>query len=229
MIFRAFPRRIFQKLTPITHRSQSTFVSTLKENQIPIWGGLTVVGIFHYFRLRRQQEKEFNELVASGKLEKINADVSWKISFYNSLPLDALSRFVGDLSKKEIPIFARNTIFGAYCNFYGVNIEEAVESDISKYRTLSEFFRRKLKPGVRPIDVQSELVAPCDGKVLHCGAIGDENQVEQVKGMTYKLSEFLGTSNIPVKSEVFLDRYLSYVFLAYSTFILLFFRTAYIK
>ena len=41
-------------------------------------------------------------------------------------------------------------------------------------------------------------------KVLHCGVITDENQVEQVKGMTYTLNEFLGGSynNLQIKDEV---------------------------
>lgn len=44
----------------------------------------------------------------------------------------------------------------------------------------------------------SELVSPCssqtspsDGKILHCGRIRD-GQVEQVKGVTYPLADFLG-------------------------------------
>jgi len=51
-----------------------------------------------------------------------------------------------------------------------------------------------LKPDCRPIDDQVELVSPCDGKVLHCGPIDmkDDGQVEQVKGMTYSLSDFIG-------------------------------------
>ena len=48
------------------------------------------------------------------------------------------------------------------------------------------------------------MVVPCDAKVLHCGVITDENQVEQVKGMTYALNEFLGGSHndLPVKEGV---------------------------
>ena len=36
------------------------------------------------------------------------------------------------------------------------------------------------------------LVSPCDGKVFGCGPISDTDNVEQVKGMTYSLQEFLG-------------------------------------
>ena len=35
-------------------------------------------------------------------------------------------------------------------------------------------------------------MSPCDGKVFGCGPISDTDNVEQVKGMTYSLQEFLG-------------------------------------
>ena len=201
MFQRIFLHRFSRNFANFT-RNQSNVSAKLKENQFPIFGGITVIGIFHYFRIRRQQNKELQVALESGKLEKIKEDVSWKISFYNSLPLDILSQLMGDLSRKKIPEFARKPIFNSYCKFYEVNIDEALESDVKQYKTLSEFFRRKLKPGTRKIDEISEIVAPCDGKVLHCGVISDENQVEQVKGMTYSLEEFLGRSNIPLKTEV---------------------------
>ena len=34
-------------------------------------------------------------------------------------------------------------------------------------------------------------VSPCDGRVLSCGQLANE-QIEQVKGITYKLGDFLG-------------------------------------
>ncbi|KAJ3043053.1 phosphatidylserine decarboxylase 1 [Rhizophlyctis rosea] len=64
-------------------------------------------------------------------------------------------------------------------------------SDLKAYRNLSEFFYRKLKPGVRPIDESSPLVSPADGKVLHFGLI-TERKVEQIKGITYSLDALLG-------------------------------------
>ena len=68
------------------------------------------------------------------------------------------------LSKREIPTWARRLIFGTYCRLYQVNLDEAIESDLTQYPTLNEFFRRKLKPECRPIDQNADLVVPCDGK-----------------------------------------------------------------
>ena len=75
---------------------------------------------------------------------------------------DVLNKW--SLSKREIPTWARRLIFGTYCRFYQVNLDEAIESDLTQYPTLNEFFRRKLKPECRPIDQNADLVVPCDGK-----------------------------------------------------------------
>ena len=75
-----------------------------------------------------------------------------------------MSQWAGDLSKREIPTWARRLIFGTYCRLYQVNLDEAIESDLTQYPTLNEFFRRKLKPECRPIDQNADLVVPCDGK-----------------------------------------------------------------
>ena len=105
-----------------------------------------------------------------------------------------MSRLAGSISRVYIPEFARPWIFGPYCKHYKVNMEEAEQADITQYSTLSEFFTRSLKPECRPIDCKVDLISPCDGKVLHLGPITDENQIEQVKGMTYSLQEFIGES-----------------------------------
>ena len=64
--------------------------------------------------------------------------------------------------------------------------------DLAHYKNLSQFFRRKLKPGARIIDQASTLVSPCDGKVLHFGKVDNDGYLEQVKGVNYSLKGFLG-------------------------------------
>jgi len=58
---------------------------------------------------------------------------------------------------------------------------------------LQSFFTRKLKPGARTIDPTADLVSPADGRVLHFGEI-KENSLEQVKGISYTLSAFVGSN-----------------------------------
>ena len=39
-------------------------------------------------------------------------------------------------------------------------------------------------------------VSPCDGKVLHFGVVRPGGYIEQVKGVTYRLDKFLGSSSL---------------------------------
>lgn len=48
------------------------------------------------------------------------------------------------------------------------------------YRSISEFFTRQLRPGVRTISNKSCMVSPVDGRVLHFG-LADGHQIEQVE------------------------------------------------
>ena len=80
-----------------------------------------------------------------------------------------------------------NSVFRAF----DCNLEEAENPSLDSYPTLGAFFRRRLKPGVRPV-AEAPLVSPADGKVLHWGVVGSDDAVEQVKGVTYSLKTFLG-------------------------------------
>jgi phosphatidylserine decarboxylase len=83
-------------------------------------------------------------------------------------------------------------------------LQELEEPDLKKYRSLGDFFYRKLRADARPID-PALLVSPADGTVLHFGSIQGhagfdqeggmfDRKVEQVKGMTYSLDALLGLS-----------------------------------
>ncbi len=74
---------------------------------------------------------------------------------------------------------------------FDCNLDEVEVDDLSYYTNLSEFFRRKLKPGSRTINNSSSIVCPCDGKILNFGIVTN-GQVEQVKGVDYSLDVFLG-------------------------------------
>ena len=75
------------------------------------------------------------------------------------------------------------------------SLKEVAESDLHSYRNLAAFFSRQLKPGVRPLDSSnSAVLSPADGKVLQFGTI-EHGEVEQVKGVNYKLDALLGTAS----------------------------------
>nr|XP_046231608.1 phosphatidylserine decarboxylase proenzyme, mitochondrial isoform X5 [Scatophagus argus] len=113
------------------------------------------------------------------------------VALYRSLPTRLLSRTWGRLNGVELPTWLRKPIYSLYIWTFGVNMQEAAVEDLHHYRNLGEFFRRRLKPAVRPLCPSSCLISPADGKILHFGRVKN-SEVEQVKGITYSLENFLG-------------------------------------
>lgn len=106
------------------------------------------------------------------------------------MPLNEMSRAWGSLHSKELPVALRAPVYGTWGWFFGSRMEEC-GAPLSSYRNLSEFFTRSLKPGVRPVSSDHQIVSPVDGKVVNFGeVVGDK--VEQIKGVTYTLQKFLG-------------------------------------
>ncbi|CAF1097186.1 unnamed protein product [Adineta ricciae] len=114
-----------------------------------------------------------------------------KISIYKMLPLKLISRIMGWVARLYLPVWLRPFIFRFYITVFHCHAHEMYNEDLKSYRTISEFFRRKIKMELRPIDKESPIVSPCDGRVLTCGKVS-RGLIEQVKGITYTASSFLG-------------------------------------
>uniref|UniRef100_A0A1I8FV65 Phosphatidylserine decarboxylase proenzyme, mitochondrial n=1 Tax=Macrostomum lignano TaxID=282301 RepID=A0A1I8FV65_9PLAT len=118
-------------------------------------------------------------------------DLRWALQLYRRLPLNAFSRLWGRCHQLPLPLFARSPAYRLYSKLCNCNLDEADFNDLREFRNLSEFFRRSLKPEVRPICPAARIVSPADGTVLHFGRVAS-GHVEQVKGVTYTLQGFLG-------------------------------------
>lgn len=103
-------------------------------------------------------------------------------------------------TRVPLPTFLRVSIISWYCRTFNCNLDEAEIEDLSHYRCLGDFFKRKLKPGCRYIDPVADVVSPADGTVVHFGIV-DEETVEQVKGVKYSLPAFLGPKSWPDACE----------------------------
>jgi len=173
----------------------SKYITRVMDNPLPLGVGALVVGIL---QLRRISEREKRKELAN-EIEEAEPKLAdpWQVTCYKSLPLRHVSRLWGAVNDIHLPTTVRRWVLGAYVRTFGCDLTEAENSDLDSYENLGQFFRRRLKEGVRIVQEGECLVSPCDGKVLHWGQVGNGGLVEQVKGVSYKLEHFLGQSKDP--------------------------------
>ena len=169
---------------------------------IPVGLGIGFLGLLQLIRVAREggtegdSEADHQSPVAPSppKRPRVYPTGGWQVQVMSTLPLKAISRVWGRFNELTIPYYLRVPGFRLYGWIFGVNFEEMAEPDLHRYPNLASFFYRELKPGARPVDPNPQaLLSPADAKVLQFGTIED-GEVEQVKGMTYKLDALLGRS-----------------------------------
>jgi phosphatidylserine decarboxylase len=104
-------------------------------------------------------------------------------------PKQALTSFAGWVAGKERGAVT-TWIIRRFVAKYGVDMGEALDSDIASYPSFNEFFTRALKPGARPI-AQADLVSPVDGAISQFGPI-EGDQIFQAKGHRYTITALVG-------------------------------------
>lgn len=112
------------------------------------------------------------------------------------LPHHAISRVVYKLTRIESRFVPK--AISIFSKAFGVNLNDAVYSNPSDYKTFNEFFTRELKKGLRPI-AKTQLTSPVDGTISELGDIIDSSLL-QAKGVTYTLDSLLGN---PERSKLY--------------------------
>jgi phosphatidylserine decarboxylase len=103
----------------------------------------------------------------------------------NRIPRAALTRFMGWYSGIRSPLLTRWSI-AIWRLFTDLDLGEA---EPRRYQSLHECFTRALKPGMRPIDADPQvLCSPSDGIVGECGTVRD-GQLFQAKGFAYRMAD----------------------------------------
>jgi phosphatidylserine decarboxylase len=100
-----------------------------------------------------------------------------------------LSNWFGKFNSLPLPGFLRVPTYKLYSWYFGVNLQE-IKQPLRSFQSMQDFFTRELKPGVRPI-ANTPIVSPVDAKLVVSGLV-DCDRVEQVKGVTYPIPQFLG-------------------------------------
>ncbi|MCC6138604.1 MAG: phosphatidylserine decarboxylase [Bdellovibrionaceae bacterium] len=103
------------------------------------------------------------------------------------LPKKQLSHYIGSVAYNQWPKPLADISVKMFAKLVGINVEEA-EKPLDEYKTVGEFFSRKLKAGARPI--QGSEIHPCDSRITQSGKIV-ESVLIQAKGIKYTLEEFL--------------------------------------
>ena len=106
------------------------------------------------------------------------------------LPKGYISRTFGHIAEIQLPSPLLNMIIDWYCNKYKVNRDE-IDYPVNGFKTLDEFFTRRLKKGVHTIDESNNsIVSPVDSVIDQFGMI-DGTILIQAKGKYYSLTELV--------------------------------------
>lgn len=127
------------------------------------------------------------------------------------LPQQLLSRLMGWLAENRSTWF-KNYMIRRFIKKYQVDLSEAMIEDPTAYPNFNTFFIRQLKPEVRKIAQDKQvIVSPVDGTVAQIGVI-QQNQLLQAKGFYFNLDTLLG--NDTEMAKLFADGNYATLYLA---------------
>lgn len=110
------------------------------------------------------------------------------------IPKNAVSRAFGVVSEVKFPSPLQRAVNHSFVALAGIDSEEA-EAPPGEYETLNEYFTRRLRDGVRPVEADSDtdVVSPVDGTLGAFGAI-EEGTLFQAKGRRYRLVDLVDSA-----------------------------------
>ncbi len=107
-------------------------------------------------------------------------------------PLSTLTVLSGYLTEKPLgPV--TQFLIKRFISSFNINMAEVADPNLKNYKTFNDFFTRKLKEEVRPIDPSCKAISPVDGTVGQADLI-DNGRLIQAKGLDYSLEALLGGS-----------------------------------
>jgi phosphatidylserine decarboxylase len=104
-------------------------------------------------------------------------------------PKRLLTLYAGFVARNEWGWYTKRIIRN-FIRDYAVDMNEALESDPTAYKSFNDFFTRALKPGARPL-AHADLICPVDGAISQFGRI-DKHTIFQAKGHDYTTQALLG-------------------------------------
>lgn len=127
-----------------------------------------------------------------------------------ALPHRVLSSLARSLAYSKHPKVSR-WLIDTVTRKFGVDLEEAANSDPRAYDSFNAFFTRSLKPGARIAHADANsLLMPADGRISQCGPIRN-GEIFQAKGRSFTAGELLGSD---VDAKPFADGVFATVYLS---------------
>lgn len=112
------------------------------------------------------------------------------VLFLPLLSLPVFSRIWGRIARLKRPRFLIKRVIRLYQRKYEIDMEE-YQGEVGDYKSLADFFVRRLDPGKRPLTMKKNaVVSPADGTLIEMETIF-EDRATQVKGKTYSISQLL--------------------------------------
>ncbi len=109
------------------------------------------------------------------------------------LPKHALSRLIARLAESQNQ-WLKNLLINRAIKTFDINMDEALNDDLSSYKSFNAFFTRQLKPELRPLDAGANtLTSPADGVISQAGKIS-KNKILQAKNVNYSLTRLVGNA-----------------------------------
>ncbi|MGK5022349.1 archaetidylserine decarboxylase [Janthinobacterium lividum] len=105
------------------------------------------------------------------------------------LPKGALTNFAGRIAGAKGGAMTTRLIRW-FVGRYNVNMDEALDPDITHYASFNDFFTRALRPDARPL-AKADYVCPVDGRISQFGRI-DKDQIFQAKGHSFSTTALVG-------------------------------------
>ncbi|MGK5074909.1 archaetidylserine decarboxylase [Janthinobacterium sp. ZB1P44] len=105
------------------------------------------------------------------------------------LPKGALTNFAGRIAGAKGGAMTTRLIRW-FVGRYNVNMDEALDPDITHYASFNDFFTRALRPDARPL-AKADYICPVDGRISQFGTI-DKDQIFQAKGHNFSTTALVG-------------------------------------
>ncbi|AYM76142.1 phosphatidylserine decarboxylase [Janthinobacterium agaricidamnosum] len=105
------------------------------------------------------------------------------------LPKGALTNFAGRIAGAKGGAMTTRLIRW-FVGRYNVNMDEALDPDITHYTSFNDFFTRALRPDARPL-AKADYICPVDGRISQFGKI-DKDQIFQAKGHNFSTTALVG-------------------------------------